>query len=544
MTKIQKHQTNNMELSVNQPSAIAMPVTAPTHEVGFRKWLITITVITCAIMELIDTSIINVATRQIAGTLGATIEETAWVITSYAVSNIIIIPLTGFLSDLIGRKVYFTLSVALFTVASFLCGLSDSIELLIFWRFVQGLGGGALLATAQTVLVETFPPEELDTANGIFGAGIVMGPTLGPVLGGWLTDNYSWAWIFYVNIPIGILATFLSWRYIKGTKKPLEGKIDYLGILFMAAGIGALQVFLEEGQIKDWFTSPLITALFVVALFGLGAFIVRELRIKNPVVDLRVLRNRNVAVGSVLRFAFGVSIYASVFLYPVFVQGFLGWNATRTGLLILPGAFLTGMLMGAMAGAIKGGVNPKVLTIIGFGFVIAYEWITYQLAVPMAGEWDFLWPQLIRGVGFGFIFVPVSGLILSGLKGKDIAQASGLTNMLQLLGGSVGIAVVNTYVTRRIAIHRADLLPNISLSNPATWERYQNLTRAFQADGQTLADAQKMATGALEGALSTQAAILSYGEGFMVIGLLCLAVIPLVFLARIKKGEVTIGAAH
>ena len=184
----------------------------PTYEVGARKWLITITVITCAIMELIDTSIVNVATRQIAGNLGATIEETAWVITAYAISNIIIIPLTGFLSNIFGRKVYFTASVMLFTISSFLCGASTSIEMLVFWRFVQGIGGGALLATAQTVLVETFPPEEVDKANGIFGAGIVMGPTLGPVLGGYLTDNFSWGWIFYVNIPIGIIATFLSWK--------------------------------------------------------------------------------------------------------------------------------------------------------------------------------------------------------------------------------------------------------------------------------------------------------------------------------------------
>ena len=525
-----------------------MPLTqtldAPTYEVGFRKWLITLTVITCAIMELIDTSIINVATRQIAGNLGATIEETAWVITAYAVSNIIIIPLTGFLSDLFGRQVYFTASVTLFTVASFLCGFSGSIETLIFWRFVQGIGGGALLATAQTVLVETFPPEELDTANGIFGAGIVMGPTLGPVLGGYLTDNYSWSWIFYVNVPIGIVATVLSWRFIKGNKKASTGKIDYIGILLMATGIGALQIVLEEGQIKDWFTSNFIIVLSVVAVGGLALFIWRELRAANPVVNLRVLANRNVAIGSVLRFAFGLSIYASVFIYPVFVQGFLGWNATRTGLLLLPSSLLTGMLMGAMAGALKGGVSPKLLTAVGFGFVIAYEVITYFLATPMSGEWDFFWPQLIRGIGFGFIFVPVSGLVLSGLRGNDIAQASGLTNMLQLLGGSVGIAVVNTYITRRVSLHRADLLPNIALSNPVTASRYEAIVRGFQSQGYALGEAKEMALGALEGSLSTQAAILGYAEGFLLIGAICLAVMPLIFLAKIKKGEVVVAAAH
>ena len=528
-------------------SAIAAPAAAdaPTYEVGFRKWLITLTVITCAIMELIDSSIVNVATRQIAGNLGATIAETAWVVTAYAVANIIIIPLTGFLSDLFGRKVYFTASVALFTFASFMCGFSHSIEMLIFWRIVQGLGGGALLATAQTVLVETFPPDELDKANGIFGAGIVMGPTLGPVLGGYLTDNFSWSWIFYVNIPVGILATFLSWKFIQGSKRKLEGKIDYLGILFLALGIGGLQIVLEEGERKDWFTSQFVVAATVVSAVSLVLFVVRELTIKNPVVDLRILKNRNVAIGSVLRFAFGVSIYASVFLYPIFVQEFLGWNATRTGFIMLPSSLITGLLMGAMGALLKKGANPKVLIIFGFGFVIAYEILTYALATPLSGEWDFFWPQLIRGIGFGFIFVPVTGLIMSGLKAKDIAQASGLTNMLQLLGGAVGIAAVNTYVARRIGEHRLDLLPNISLSNPAAADRYNGLTQFYLSTGRSVEEAQKLAHGALEGIVSAQAAIVSYSEGFMLIGLICMVTIPLVLFARYRKGEaVVVSGAH
>ena len=533
-----------MDASLTQPAALALPALPPTHEVGARKLLITLTVITCAIMELIDSSIVNVATRQIAGNLGATIDETAWVITAYAVSNIIIIPLTGFLSDRFGRKVYFTASVALFTLASFLCGSAQSIEMLILWRFVQGIGGGALLATAQTVLVETYPPEELDKANGIFGAGIVMGPTLGPVIGGWLTDNFHWGWIFYVNIPIGIVATLLSWKFIKGTKHPLAGKVDYLGILLMVVGIGCLQIFLEEGERKDWFDSQLIGTLAVVAVVGLALFIYRELTIKNPVVDLTVLRNRNVAVGSVLRFAFGLGIYCSVFLYPVFVQGFLGWNATRTGLLMLPSSLLTGMLMGAMGAAINKGANPKLLVIIGFNFVIAYEIMTYLGATAQSGEADFFWPQLIRGIGFGFIFVPVAGLSLSGLKGKDIAQASGLTNMLQLMGGAIGIAIVNTFVARRISVHRMDMLPDVSLSNQATFMRYQGLTMQFQAAGRSLGEAQRMAMGAIEGAVSTQAAVISYAEGFMLIGVILALVLPLVFIAKIKRGEAVVAAVH
>ncbi len=517
----------------------------PTYEVGIRKWLITITVITCAIMELIDTSIVNVATRQIAGNLGATIEETAWVITAYAISNIIIIPLTGFLSNIFGRKVYFTASVILFTVASYLCGASTSIYMLVFWRFVQGIGGGALLATAQTVLVETFPPEEVDKANGIFGAGIVMGPTLGPVLGGYLTDNYSWGWIFYVNIPIGIIATFLSWKYIKGTKSPIVGRIDYLGILFLVIGIGGLQLVLEEGERKDWFNNSFILYTTILSVLGIIAFTVRELTCQNPVVDLKILKNRNVIIGAVLSLAFGVAIFCSVFLYPIFVQGFLGWNATRTGLIILPSSFLTGMLMGLNATLLQKGVSPKVLVCIGFASVIGYEFITYFLATPQSGEWDWFWPQMIRGFGFGFIFVPVAGLTLSGLRGNDLAQASGLSNMMRLLGGAIGIAVINTFVTRRVAVHRNDLMSNISLYNPEANERFYNLTQGFQAQGKSLGEAQQMATAALEGAVSYQAAVLSYAEGFLVIGIICAICLPLIFFARIKKGEVVdVSGAH
>ena len=518
---------------------------APTYEVGARKWLITITVITCAIMELIDTSIVNVATRQIAGNLGATIEETAWVITAYAISNIIIIPLTGFLSNIFGRKIYFTASVILFTVSSFLCGSSGSIEMLIFWRFVQGIGGGALLATAQTVLVETFPPEEVNKANGIFGAGIVMGPTLGPVLGGYLTDNFSWGWIFYVNIPVGIIATILAWKFIKGTKTKLVGKVDYWGIVFLIVGIGGLQMVLEEGERKDWFASNFILIFSVLAVTGIIAFIIRELKAKNPVVDIKILKNRNVAVGAMLNVAFGIAIYCSVFLYPVFVQSFLGWNATRTGLLILPSSFLTGMLMGVNGTLMQKGVNPKVLVIIGFMAVISYEVITYFYAVPNSSEWDWFWPQMIRGFGFGFIFVPVAGLTLSGLKGNAIAQAAGLSNMLRLLGGAIGIAVINTFVTRRFAVHRGDLIGNINLYNPESNERYYNMILGFQSQGKSLQEAQQMAAGAMEGAVSFQSAVISYGEGFLLIGLICACILPLVFLAKIKKGEkVDLGSAH
>ncbi|TAG44775.1 MAG: MFS transporter, partial [Cytophagia bacterium] len=270
-----------------------------------------------------------------------------------------------------------------------------------------------------------------------------------------------------------------------------------------------------------------------------------ELKVKNPVVDLRVLKNRNVIVGAALSLAFGMAIYVSVFLYPVFVQGFLGWNATRTGLLILPSSFLTGILMGLNATLLQKGISPKILVFVGFLAVIAYEVITYFLATPTSGEWDWFWPQMIRGFGFGFIFVPVAGLTLSGLKGNAIAQASGISNMLRLLGGAIGIAVTNTFVTRRFATHRGDLIGNISMYNPEANERFYGLVKGFQSNGKSLQEAQQMAAGAMEGTVSMQSAILSYAEGFLFIGIICALVLPLIFFAKIKKGEkVDLGATH
>jgi DHA2 family multidrug resistance protein len=302
---------------------------------------------------------------------------------------------------------------------------------------------------------------------------------------------------------------------------------------------------LEEGERKDWFSSLFIITFSILAIGGICLFILRELKARNPVVDLRVLRFRNVAVGSALRFAFGLSIYCSIFLYPVFVQGFLGWNATRTGLLILPSAFLTGMLMGVNGALIKKGISPKALLIFGFAMVIAYEYITYMLATPAAGEWDFFWPQLVRGLGFGFIFVPAASLTLAGLKGKDIGQASGLSNMLQLLGGSVGLALINTYVARRIVAHRVDLMGNLSIYNPESNERLQMLTTQLIEQGNSSQQAQQMAMSIMERSLSTQSSIIAYGEGFMMIGVICAVILPLVFMARIKKGEaLEVGSAH
>ena len=311
------------------------------------KWIITITVIVASLMELIDISIVNVALRTIGGNLGATIEEVAWVVTAYAIANIIIIPLTGFLSARFGRKNYFVTSIIIFTIASFFCGNATNIWELVAFRFLQGLGGGALLSTSQTILVDTFSKDELGKANGLFGLGIVMGPTLGPTIGGYITDTFSWQWIFYVNIPIGIVASLLSWKYIKEASYKQEiRKVDWAGIILLIASIGSIQYVLEDGASKDWFESKLIVGFATLGITSLLLFIWWELRTPFPAVNLRLFKRRTVALGSLLTLVQGIGIFVPVFLFPLFTQNLLGWTAQQTGLMMLPGAFCGGALIG------------------------------------------------------------------------------------------------------------------------------------------------------------------------------------------------------
>ncbi|MFZ9587720.1 MAG: DHA2 family efflux MFS transporter permease subunit, partial [Crocinitomicaceae bacterium] len=341
----------------------AIPISYPT---GATKWILILTAISCALLELIDATIVNVSLREISGSIGATTTEIAWVVTAYAVSNVIIIPLTSMLSDFFGRKVYFTASVIIFTFSSLMCGMSTSLWMLVFWRFVQGLGGGGLLSTAQTIIIGAFPPEKISTANAIFGMGIILGPTFGPTLGGLITDNLSWNWIFFVNIPIGILATVLAWTYVGdriGAVKPT--RIDYWGILFLVVSVGSIQYVLEEGTAKDWFESTEIILFSLLAFIGLIAFIIRELSIDYPAVNIGLYRSFNLAMGSILNFLLGLMLFGSVFIFPLFVQISLGWTATQTGLFMIPGAIFTAFTMPMIGVMLGKGFNPKRIIIAG-----------------------------------------------------------------------------------------------------------------------------------------------------------------------------------
>ena len=506
-------------------------------ERGANKWLITITVILASVIELIDTSIVNVALPQMMGNLGATLDEIAWVVTGYVVANVIVIPMTGWFGAVLGRRNYFVGSLILFTVASFFCGHAGTLWELVIFRFIQGAGGGAMLSTSQAILVETFPPEELGLANGLFGLGVVVGPTVGPTLGGWITDSYSWRWIFYVNLPIGVIAVLMALAFLPDPKETRKiSKIDWWGILLLITGIGSLQIVLERGQAEDWFSTRYITILAMVSVMAIALFIWRELASSNPVVDLHVLKDRSLAVGTFFTFILGFGLYASVFIFPVFAQNLLGFTAMQTGLILLPGSLATAFMMPFVGKMLQKGVPPQLMNALGFICFFLFTLLLSHSTLE-SGRQDFFWPLVLRGVGLGLLFVPLTTMALSGLRGKDIAQGAGLTNMMRQLGGSFGIALVTTFIQYRSWTHRTNLLSHLSIYDPALQERLQAITGGLMAKGSSFFEAQQQAYGAIEGAVLRQTYLLTYMDAFRVVGVFFLICIPMLLLFKRRAGR-------
>jgi len=524
-----------------------LPNPAHAYETGARKVIITLTVIVSAMLELIDTTIVNVALTQISGNLGASIEDVAWVVTSYAIANVIVIPLSGFLGNLLGRRNYYIGSILLFTAASLLCGLAPNIWALVFFRFLQGLGGGALLPTSQAILYETYRPEERGKATGIFSMGLVLGPTFGPLLGGFLVDYFSWEWCFFVNIPVGLLAAWSSYTFIKEPKvQHAVSKIDWTGIALLAIGIGSLQFILERGESKDWFETPYITWFTFIAIAALGAFVWWEMHTEEPAVDLRVLaRSNNLAIAAVLTFVVGFGLYGSLFVFPVFVQRLLGFTALLTGTVLFPSALVTGIIALPLGIALQRGVSPKLLMAIGMSAFIFFCWDLGQQTMQ-SGASNFFWVLLLRGVALGFIFIPVTMLAVAGLHGRDIGQATGLNNMVRQLGGSFGIALTNTYIARRVAAHRVELLSHLSPYDPAAAARIDAVRQAAAMKATVSpAESEVIALKALEGTVTVQSHHLAYMDAFMLIALLFALTLPLLLLIKINKSEkADLSSAH
>ncbi|MFM2206511.1 MAG: hypothetical protein RL213_486 [Bacteroidota bacterium] len=501
-----------------------------------RRWVITGTVVMAALLELIDTTVVNVSLPQIMGNLGATLADVGWVVTSYAIANVIILPMSGWLGARFGRRNYFVFSMVIFTISSFFCGNADNIWELIFFRFIQGVGGGALLGTAQAILIETWPKEKLGMATAIFGLGVVIGPTLGPTLGGYITDHYAWPWVFFVNLPLGVIAMLLTLSFIPpypATNR--SGVVDWWGIIFLTVGVGSLQFVLERGETEDWFETDYIIWLSVLAVLGMIAFVVRELLTDHPVVNLRILKSRSLAIGMVTTFILGFGLFGSVFIFPVFCQNLLGFSAQQTGMLLIPGGLCTIFMMPMIGKMLQKGVPPQILSTFGFFFFFLFTFLMSKSNLS-SGESDFYLPLIFRGIGLSLLFVPLTTLALSGLEPKDIGQGTGLNNMMRQLGGSFGVAIITTVLHLRQGLHRTRLLENISIYDPETGRRISGVKEALLSKGMSAVDAQQAAVKAVEGAVMRQSFLLSYMDAFWVTGVFFLFCIPLLYLQKFKRG--------
>ena len=513
-------------------------------ETGFKKWIITITVIIASLLELIDTTIVNVSLPDIQGNLGATLEDVAWVVTGYSVANVIILPMSGWLGSKFGRKQYFIASIIVFTIASFLCGNATGLDELVLFRILQGVAGGGLISTSQAILVETWPREQIGTATALFGLGAVVGPTVGPTIGGYITDHTSWRWIFYVNIPVGALAAFCAYTFINETPKEAKGKpIDWWGIGLLAVAVGSLQTILEKGESEDWFAKPYILLLTITAVFGVILFIWRELSVDYPIVNFGIMRHRSFAVGMFTSFILGFGLYGSVFVFPVFCQSLLGFTAQQTGELLFPGGLCTIIMMPFIGKMLNGGVPAQFMATGGMFLFFVFTTMLSNSTLS-TGQADVLVPLLIRGVGMALLFVPLTTLAIADLKGPELGQGTGLNNMMRQLGGSFGIAVLTTIIHIRQGVHRNALITNINQYNPAFNVRFNQYVQKFMAGGKSMLDATHMAYGAIEGALTKQTLLLTYDDAYWISGLVMLFSIPLLYLQPFKKAVALPTDAH
>lgn len=472
-----------------------------------NKWIVSLTVMLGMIMAIIDATIVNVALPTIAGNLGATIDDAAWIATGYLLSAVIIMPLNGWLTAYFGRKNFYAACIAIFTVSSFLCGTAHNIWQLVFYRILQGIGGGALQPTAQALLFETFPPKERGGAMAIFGLGAMFGPAIGPLLGGWIVDNATWPLIFFINIPIGIVAFLMTLAFIPSPhylQKP-KGGLDLFGLFLLVAGLGSLQYVLERGQTDDWYSSSEITILTIVAIGGVVWFLVKALTDRHPLVDLRAFRFREYTIGNVLYVILGFGLYGSTLIMPLFFQEMAGMTAFETGWVLLPGAIATAISM-VIAGRILNRVDNRILIAIGMGLTALSSWMLGFLNQD-TGYWNVFWPRVVQGLGLGLLFVPISTLMLAPIPLEELASASGVSNLVRQIGGSFGIAILTTLLARETAYAWSNLAAGVT-------------------------SLQGHATGTVTALVAQQAQIIAYNYDFRIVAVTFLLLMPLVFFMR------------
>jgi DHA2 family multidrug resistance protein len=501
-----------------------------------NPWLIAIAVMSSTFMEVLDTTVVNVSLPHIAGNLSASVDEATWTLTSYLVANAIVLPLTGWLAGRFGRKRLLMGAVIGFTTASFFCGLAPSLGFLIFFRIVQGACGGGLQPLSQAILLESFPAEKRGQAMAFWALGIVVAPMLGPVVGGWLTDNYSWRWVFYINVPIGVLAILLTQAFIFDPpylRRERTG-IDYWGIGLLVVGMGSLQVMLDKGQEEDWFGSHFIVALAVMAILGLGALIIRELKTRNPVIDLSVFRYRSYAVGTFLMTAVGFVLYGSTVLYPLMMQELLGYTATHAGVTNFPRGLASFVFM-PFVGFLTGKVDARKLLAGGLLLTAAamFEASFFSLDV---GFWDFALPLVLQGVGLGLIFVPLTTVTNDPVPRERMGNATSIFNLMRNIGASIGISTVEALQIRRMQAHTNYLVQHVNLGSAEAQQALARLRGGFISRGADPVTAAHRAQVALWGIVQRQAAMLSYNDVFRFLGGMFLMMVPLLLIMKKPKG--------
>lgn len=498
--------------------------------------LTTFAVMLTTFMVVLDSSIANVALPKIAGSFSSTQDESVWVLTSYLVANGVILPSTAWFSDIFGRKNFLIICTIVFTLASGACGLSVSMPMLIIARVIQGLGGGAILPIAQAILLESFPIEKRGLGMSIFGLGVILAPVIGPTLGGWITDTYSWNWIFLINLPIGIAATFFTYLVIKdpeyAKKKNKKLKIDYIGFILLTVWLFSLQYILDNGQKNDWFATLWVRNLLAVTIASFIIFIIRELKIKNPIVDLKIFLDRNFASGTALVAFMGGILYATLAILPLFMQHLLGYTATLSGLAISPRGF--GSLFGLiLCATLAGKVDDRHIISIGFAALAISCFMFGNLNLDIAIS-NVITPNVICGIAFSLVLVPLNTITFQFLKNSDMTNGSGIFSLSRSVGGAIGVSLVSTIISRHSQIHQNYLVEHLSTGNPVFNEQFMQLKSALaMSAGKAVADTQ--AGYLMYMKLIQQSTLLSFMDCFKLAGVLCLVLIPFVYLLKNKK---------
>ena len=510
----------------------------------FNPWLIAVSVMLATVMEVLDTSVANVALPHISGNLSATTEEATWVLTSYLISNAIILPATSWIGKFVGRKRFLIICIILFTVASALCGAAPNLQTLIIARILQGMGGGALQPIAQSVLLESFPPAKRGAAMAVYGMGIVVAPIIGPTLGGWITDNYSWRWIFYINLPIGALAAFMANAFVEDPpylKNQKPGRIDYIGFGLMALGLGALELTLDLGQQKDWFSSPFIVFTAVSAALCLISFVIWELSTPEPIVNLRVFADRNFAAGCGIIATVGIALYGSTALLPLFLQTLLGYPAVESGIAVSPRG-VGAVLSMAIVGRLIAKLDSRYLITFGF-LVLTLSMYMFTLINLDIAQSNIIYPMLIGGFALGFVFVPLTTQTMATLSQDQLGNATGIYNLMRNTGGSIGISVLAFLLTRWSQVHQSNLMEHIDAYSPAFQNLFQQI-RASQLVQNDPVTATQKTYAIIYGMVVKQAMVLSYIDCFWLLTILCALGIPAAFLFKRVRNAKPVEGAH